>query len=400
MIILNIINFFKGYVKIHILGKHTERFINICAKKNIYIWNIKRKSPHELEAYVSGAAFKLLEDIAVSADAEVTEIMRGGFFVIAKKIMGRSGIIAGFLIAALLFFWMTSRVWYIEIAPSNIPEETLREQLKKSGLDIGVKTDSIDTVKLQAQMMNLNSDIEWIWTEKSGTKVFVDLRERVKRPVPVDINEPCNLVATHAGKVTFAMITEGRAMVSVGQTVSKGQLLAGGMLNSEVVGARGVHSQGTVMADVFIVKSGDYTLTAEEEITTGKKHKSFTILLGKNKFDLPGRDKKFQQSQTKTENMPLKIGDIYFPLAIIKNTEQETIIRTASLDRDEVVKDAEKYLDELLQKEVGSGTIIERYFFAEDIDENTVRVRMEALCNIQIAEKQAIEEEKSGGQNS
>ncbi len=400
MIILSIINFFKGYVKILISGKHAERFINICAKRNIYIWNIKRKNEGELEAYVSTAAFKLLEDVAVSADTEITELNRGGFMVLAKKIMGRSGLIAGFFIATLMFFWMTSRVWYIEIVPSNIPEEVLREQLKKSGLDIGVKTDSIDTVKLQAQMMNLNPDIEWIWTEKSGTMVFVDLRERVKRPVPIDINQPCNLVATHAGKVTFAMITEGRAMVTVGQTVSEGQLLAGGMLDSAVVGARGVHSQGTVMADVFIKKSGDYALSAEQEFESGRESKSYSLMLGKKEIKLPSKNKSFEQKKERTETIPFKIGDIYFPVSIIKNTEVETITRTVKFSRDEVIKDAEKYLDGLLQKEVGSGTIIERYFFVEDIDENTVRVRMEALCNMEIAEKQPIEEEERGGQNS
>ncbi len=397
MIILSIINFFKGYVKIKISGRHTERFINICAKKNIYIWNIKRKSQSELEAYVSSEAFKLLGDVSVSADVEVTELMRGGFSVIAKKMMGRSGIIVGFIIVALLFFWMSSRVWYIEIAPSNISEEVLREQLKQSGLDIGVKISDLDTRKLQAQMMNLNQDIEWIWTKKNGTKIFVDLRERVKRPVTIDINQPCNLVATHAGKVTFAMITEGRAMVTVGQTVSEGQLLAGGMLKSAVVGARGVHSQGTVMADVFITKSGEYALSAEENIPTGKENKNYILKLGKREIQLPSLNKNFGQQVIMTETFPLKIGDIYFPVSLIKNTAVETITRTVNLNRDDVIKDAEKYLDGLLQKEVGSGTIIERYFFVEDIDENTLRVRLEALCNIEIAKKQAIGEEKSGG---
>lgn len=397
MIILSIINFFKGYVKIKISGRHTERFINICAKKNIYIWNIKRKSQSELEAYVSSEAFKLLGDVSVSADVEVTELMRGGFSVIAKKMMGRSGIIVGFIIVALLFFWMSSRVWYIEIAPSNISEEVLREQLKQSGLDIGVKIADLDTRKLQAQMMNLNQDIEWIWTEKNGTKIFVDLRERVKRPATIDINQPCNLVATHAGKVTFAMITEGRAMVTVGQTVSEGQLLAGGMLKSAVVGARGVHSQGTVMADVFITKSGEYALSAEENIPTGKENKNYILKLGKREIQLPSLNKNFGQQVIMTETFPLKIGDIYFPVSLIKNTAVETITRTVNLNRDDVIKDAEKYLDGLLQKEVGSGTIIERYFFVEDIDENTLRVRLEALCNIEIAKKQAIGEEKSGG---
>lgn len=399
MIILNIINFFKGYVKILIVGKHAERFINLCAKRNIYIWNIKR-TKDGFEAFVSVVAYKLIDDIAVSSDTEVTELKRGGFGELMKKISGRSGLIAGFIIAIFLFLWMTGRVWYIEIAPSNIPEETLREQLKISGLDIGVPIKSIDTKRIQAQMMNLNPQIEWIWTEKKGTMIFVDLRERVERPETIDINEPCNLVATHAGRVTFAMITEGRAMVTVGQNVSKGQLLAGGMLGSNVVGARGVHSQGTVMADVFINMSGDYLLTGQEESFTGREDKSYSICFGSKEIKLPSKDKKFLQKKDSSQKIPLKIGDIYFPVSVIKNVSRETITTEVNYTREQVVSDAEKYLDGLLQKEVAGGIIIEKYFFNEDIDENTVRVRLEALCNMEISQTQPIEEGDRGGQNS
>ncbi len=399
MIILNIINFFKGYVKILIVGKHSERFINLCAKRNIYIWNIKRKASG-FEAFVSLEAFKLLEDIAVSSDTQVKELDRGGFPVLIKKISGRGGLVIGFIIALLLFLWMTSRVWYIEIVPSDIPEKTLREQLKISGVDIGVPIKNIDTRKIQAQMMNLNPDIEWIWTEKRGTKIFVDLRQRVKIPQTIDINEPCNLVATHAGKVTFAMITEGRAMVTAGQNVAKGQLLAGGMLGSSVVGARGVHSQGTVMADVFLEMSGDYLLTGQENSFTGRENSSYSICFGNKEVKLPSRDKNFQHKTDETKRIPIRIGDIYFPVSIIKNVTRETITEEVKYSREEVVKDAEKYLDGLLQKEVGSGIIIEKYFFDEDIDENTVRVRLEALCNIEISQTEPIEEGDRGGQNS
>lgn len=397
MLILNIINFFKGYVKISISGKHTERFINICAKKNIYIWNIKRKGPLLLEAFISIAAFKMVEDIAISSETEIKELKRGGMMVLLKKIKGRSGLVAGFLIAALLFFWMSSRVWYIEIAKTDIPEALLLEQIKKAGIDIGVKTDSIDTVKFQAQMMNINPSLEWIWAEKSGTKIYIDLREKVKKPNPIDITEPCNLVATHAGKVTFSMITEGRAMVTVGNHVSEGQLLAGGILDSSVVGARGVHSQGTVMADVLIHKYGDYLLTKEVEVPTGREKKSYSLIFGKKEVILPSKKIDFENKTTEISKIPIKIGDIYFPISIIKKTEKEIITKTVSLTRDEVVSGAEKYLEELLQKEVGNGTIIERYFFNEDIDENTVRVRLEAMCNMQIAKEQPIEEDKRGG---
>lgn len=397
MIILCIINFFKGFVKIHITGKYTERFINICAKRNIYIWNIKRKADGLLEACVSVQAFEMAEAIAADAEVEVEEVDRGGLPVLVRKILARSGLMAGFLIASMLFFWMTGRVWHIEIAESSIPENELREQLKKSGIDIGVKLSDIDTRKLQARMMNLNPGIEWIWAEKSGTKIFVDLRERVTKPETVNIDEPCNLVSTHAGKVTFAMIKEGRAMVSAGMNVSKGQLLAGGVLGSSVVGARGVHSQGSVMADVMIKKSGDYLLEIEKEVLTGREQKRFAVCFGQKEFGLPVKYKGFENKTTQTEKYPLRIGDIYFPVAVIKNTDRESITKKVKLNKENVVKDAENYMDELLQKEVGSGTIIERYFFVEDIDEKTVRVRMEALCNMEIAQKQPIGEEMYGG---
>ncbi|MFA7636693.1 MAG: sporulation protein YqfD, partial [Monoglobales bacterium] len=170
----------------------------------------------------------------------------------------------------------------------------------------------------------------------------------------------------------------------------EGQLLAGGILDSNVVGARGVHSQGNVMADVFIKKSGDYSLTAQEEVPTGKKNKSYTVCFGKKEVKIPARAKNFELKKTDSEKIPLKVGDIYFPVSLIKNTEVEIITKPVKLDREKVIAEAEKYLDELLQKEVGSGTIRERYFFYEDIDENTVRVRLEALCNMQIAQKQPI----------
>lgn len=393
IILLKILNFFKGYVKICIKGKHAERFINICAKKNIYVWNIKRKSKDMLEAYMSEEGYKLTDDIAIDSETEIELLGRLGFPVFIKKIAGRSGLILGFLIASLLFFWMTSRVWYIEIAPSDIPETKLREDLKKAGVDIGVKTSSIDSKKLQAKMMNINPQIEWIWAKKSGTMIFIDVRERVKKPIPIDITEPCNLISTHDGTITFSMITEGRAMVTVGSRVSKGQLLAGGVLDSKVVGARGVHSQGSVKADVLIKKSGDYLLTEDVIRPTGKKYNEYIVSFGKKEIRIPSRAKNFKQKEVKTEVIPLKIGDIYFPISIIKKVNMETINEKVKLNKEEVIKDAEKYLDSLLQKEVGSGTIIERYFFHEDIEKNIVRVKMEALCNIEIAEKQPIEED-------
>ena len=309
-------------------------------KGDSYIWNIKRKGPYILEAFISMTAFNMAEDIAISSETEIKELRRGGMMVLLKKITGRSGLIAGFLIAALLFFWMSSRVWHIEIAQSDIPEEILLEQIKKAGIDIGVKTDTIDTVKFQAQMMNINPKLEWIWAEKSGTKIYIDLREKVEKPNPIDITEPCNLVATHAGKVTFSMITEGRAMVTVGNHVSEGQLLAGGILDSSVVGARGVHSQGTVMADVLIQKYGDYLLTKEVEVPTGREKKSYCLVFGKKEVLLPSKKIEFENKTTEITKIPIKIGDIYFPLSIIKKIEKETVTKTVNLTRDEVVSGA------------------------------------------------------------
>ncbi len=400
MFILNIINFFKGYVRIKITGKHIERFINLCTKQNIYLWKIKKNGPFTAHSCISLAGFKLISDIAGITDVSYEVVEKKGAPVFIKKLFARSGLIIGFFIAAVLFMWMTSRVWYIEIADGNIPELQLREELKKAGLDIGVEIKQIDSKKIQALMMNINPEIEWIWTEKRGTKIFVDYRKRVKIPERVNINEPCNLVATHSGKVTLAMITEGRAMTTAGAWVSKGQLLAGGILDSKVVGARGVHSSGTVMADVFFSESGDYLLYEEKAVPTGRQKTNYVLCFGKTQFKLPGGTNNFKQFEKQQVLVPLKIGDIYFPVSIIKNICMETITKRLPLERANVISDAEKYLENLLQKEVNGGTIKERYFFHENIEKDVVRVRIEALCNMQIAEKQPIEEETHVRENS
>ena len=137
-------------------------------------------------------------------------------------------------------------------------------------------------------------------------------------------------------------------------------------------------------------------LETEKSLPTGNEEKSYRLWVGQREIKLLSPKSKFEEKTETSEKFPLRIGDIYFPVGVIKTVTQEKITKKVKLNKENVVKDAEKYLDELLQKEVGSGTIIERYFFVEDIDEKTVRVRMQALCNMEIAKKQPIGEEMYG----
>ena len=56
-----LINYVLGFVDIVVEGYYIERFINICASKSIFLWNLKREKSTILHARVGKRDFKRLK---------------------------------------------------------------------------------------------------------------------------------------------------------------------------------------------------------------------------------------------------------------------------------------------------------------------------------------------------
>lgn len=403
MLIFNILNYFRGYLKIKVTGSFLERFINICTNRNIGIWDIQAKGTKVITAKTSIRGYRKLREVCKKTGSRIHILSKKGFPFVFGRFMRRKGLVLGLFLFVVLIAWLCSHIWYIEIADTqSVSKEELRLQLERAGIKPGASIWSINPDKIQAEMLSQNPKLSWLWTDVVGTKVYVDLRERVQKPEIVDTSVPCNIIAKEGGKITDFVVWEGRTLMEKEMWVSKGQLLVGGVMDSTAVGVRFVHADAEVWADTEHALSGQYQLHPVQERQTGNSKSAYGVKFGTNLWNLPFSTTGYKQQKIQREEYPLRVGELYFPISLIKTNYFETIKQQEEVPREQIIAEAKEYLEKTLQNELGNGMIKEKNFTVTELDENTIEVRLEAQCSQQIAEKQPIEGDTKadGGENN
>ena len=221
-------------------------------------------------------------------------------------------------------------------------------------------------------------------------------------PVPEihDTSQPCNIIASETGVITFPLVHQGKSDLNKGMYVTKGQLLVSGIYDSKMIGYRSVHSDAVIMADVEKKISQQYPLSEEKPMRSGRVKKSIGVVFGKNEFLIPPIGGHFENFETTKEKFPIHIGNLYFPVSIVKNIYYETKSQLVHYEKSKIIEEAKEYLEKDLQNGLKNGIIKEKNFTVTDISPDMVEVVLDAKCNTDIAQKIPIEEEETVGKDN
>ncbi|MGI6578422.1 MAG: sporulation protein YqfD [Eubacteriales bacterium] len=278
---LSVVNFFRGYLEVEIVGPYPERFINICSQNGITFWNLNREDRDRLTARVRVLEIARLRELAQNALCEVRVLSQRGAPFFVWKFRKRYLFIAGFLFFALVLYFSSLRIWDIKVYGNHkVSEERILKNLREIGVGIGTSSSKIDPEFIENSMLLRIPELSWLTVNVRGSKAEVEVRERSDPPKIVDKKIPCNVVARRGGIITKLVVLDGSTQVEVGDTVTEGQLIASGVMDT-VVGMRLVHAMAQVEARTW------YTITAKipakiniKEYTEEKILKTAVIIAG------------------------------------------------------------------------------------------------------------------------
>lgn len=138
-------------------------------------------------------------------------------------------------IAALLFLfisWYLSSlfVWDIRISGNEITDaETVKRELSEIGFSVGSYWGNIDLSEAELLLLSSSDEISWVNINRKGSVAYVKVIDKRKYEEEVKSGY-CNLVAARDGVIEEITVKAGRAVVKVGDTVKKGDLLISGIL--------------------------------------------------------------------------------------------------------------------------------------------------------------------------
>lgn len=389
MLLLSLWNYLRGYVIIIVEGYFIEKFINICTHRQILLWDVVVQKEQLVTMKLSIKGFKLLRPIARKTRCRVRIINKIGMPFVFNRYRRRKAFYAGAVIFAALMYAMTSFIWSVEITGNRKLETSqLESALARNGIKTGILKYRINTDGAVAGMMLDMRDISWISIIVKGTKVKVDLRERIEIPAIVPKNIPCDVIAMKDGFIKQVIATEGAEAVGEGDTVRKGQVLISGNipLKGEDKKFRQVHAMGTVTARTWYEEQAPVKITEVKRLKTGKAVHDYALVLFSWKLDLFHVKNKYQDYSTKEVRKKLSIGeDIVFPIEWVTVSWYEEFFVTAAIDEENARAAAvdEAYNKVLEQLPEGAKVIKRNVKFIQSESEGLVaKVTLECLEDI------------------
>lgn len=349
-----VFSYILGYLRISIEGYYIERFINICKKRNITIWNLKRNKNTMLFFNVRIKEFKEVCKIVKQLNCKLKIRSKKGLPFLMYKYKKRKTFAILLIIVVFIIGLSSMYVWNVDIIEENNQElPNIRQDIEDAGIKLGTLKSKINSKEIINKIRLKRNDVAWMGIEKKGTNIIVKLVKADQKPEIVDTNEYCNIVSDKTGVITKINAQNGTANVKVGDTINKGDILINGWMEGKYTGIRYVHAKGEIEAKVWYTKNKKipYILTQTRE--TGNQENKYSLKINNFEINFLKKYSKFEIYDTIETDSKFRIfSDFYLPISVVKTTFKEKENYTQKYTLEEAKTLGIEELQEELKKEI------------------------------------------------
>lgn len=369
----------RGYLLVHLTGYAPERFLNMCGKRNILIWNLQSTEDGYI-FNISVEAYKSLRPILKKTHTKAAIQERHGFPFYLYRYRGRKMFALGVLLFLGMLFYTSRFIWNIEVnGNSYLSEETILEFLAKENADFGTKISNIDCAKLEETLRSDYPEVIWTSIKIYGTKLTVDIQESLlsEQFYGAKEEEICDIVAAKDGTITYMITRRGTPVVKVGAQVKQGDCLVSGeiVINSdygEVAGYLYERADADINAQVTYVYEEVISENYQEKIFAEEPEQHYAVQIGDIVIKNPFMSVSEELCDETIENVQLCLGEnFYFPIFLKKITYSTYALEKKEYTEEEAKKLAEEhFLQYLANLEEKGIQIIEKNVMIKRVNQN------------------------------
>ena len=371
--------FKRGKIIIEAQSVNTERFLNLLWKNKVDIKRVRRVNVATILMYVKLNDYNTILEVADKTNTKISIVGRSGMEFYWMKLKNRMFLIVGLAAFGALIYLLSTFIWGVYIVTErNLSPYEVRQELLAMGIKAGISKSDINVSELEDKLQKVNDNIAWVRVRIDGSRLNINVAERVAPPKSVIETDPCNLVAKRDGQVKSMYTTAGTIVVKKNEIVKKGQVLVKGEQGKEGL-TYPVHSDGKVMATTYYDAAKQIQVKGTKRERTGKRIENIYIELNGKKVYLKNNLKLYANYDKIEEKNGFLKKEIYYEVkekAFTKDV-QKTINDVSSEMYSRIVVQLDK-----------SVKIVDKKFEAiPDGDYYNIRVMVLAEENIAIKEK-------------
>ena len=284
-----VLNYLRGQVTVEVESAAPERVLNLCAAHGIPFWGLTWLSELRLRAAIDRAELPRLRQVLTQTDAVLTVARTEGAPEVWRQYRRRYVLLAAAGLLMLMMALGSTHIWAFQVTGNDtVPTETILRTLEKYGVALGARS-RIRQEELRNHVLLELPDVVWLTVNMRGCTAHVQVVERQRPPHLYTDGEITNVVAARDGLVTSVQALDGEAQVMAGSTVTAGQVLISGVVDSDRRGYRLLHGMGQVWARTWYELSVSVPLTVREKGQETEAVTRLAVDVGRNRIKIYGK---------------------------------------------------------------------------------------------------------------
>lgn len=389
---LSVIRYTKGYVQVLLTGYAPERFLNLCSKHDILIWDL---TPEEegYRFFLTIQGFRELKPLLRKTKTKIRIEKRRGLPFVLFRYRKRKLFLFGMALFFGILYWVSGFIWKIEISGNSyLSEDVIFAFLKEQNCSFGTKKDEIHCETLEAALRNKYDEIIWTSAQIYGTKLTISVQENLlpEKSYQQDLEEINDIVAAKDGKIVKIVTRSGTPLVKEGDTVTKGTTLVSGRIEikndaGEVAEYLYKKADADILAHVSYKYEDVIPILYEETEYTGEQKNFYSIRIGTKRINQPFFSVSYEKKNILTDSYQLHLTkNFYLPIFFEKNCYRECDVQSKKRSKSEAKQLALKHLKTYLTnlKEKGVQIISENVMIVKEKNAYRVTGTIEAYESI------------------
>lgn len=355
--VLQMLRYGKGHVRIRVRGASYERFLNMCAKHEILIWDLQCVG-NAYEMNISIQGFRMLKPMARKCGVKIQILKKYGLPFFLYRNRHRKLLFAGIVCGFCLMMTLSCFIWDIQISGNQaLTEDVIFDFLTQEEIGCGVWKSRVDCKELAASLRKQFDNLIWVSAKIEGTRLLIDVQENTDLTLDEEIKYgPSDLISNVTGTVESIVTRSGVPKVKAGDAVSEGDLLVEGRLEiTDDSGKVTGYQYCAADADIYVKTAYHYhdSFSLEHQVKkyTGAVKKGYYLKVKDHAFRIARKQAPYEEYDVVTREYALTLGSSFFlPISwgIIETREYQT--ETVTYSQEGAAAEANERLNKFISK--------------------------------------------------
>ena len=275
-----------GYCRVEVCGAFPETVLNACAMQALELWDMKCEDDHTLRFCVYERDIPALEDIARRCMCDMSVLGTAGGSTRRRFLKNHVWLLVSLLVALGILAASSLFIWDIDVyGCDELSEGEVLRALSDCGVDCGAYWPALNVDMIRADMLTRLPELAWMTVNVSGSRAIVLVEERVEKPEIYIESAGADIVAARTGIIRRLSVLNGTPLVGTGQSVTAGETVISGTMESLSRDARYVRAQGGVTADTWYEFSAVCPAQMQEKTPRAGVRRRFALKFGKSRYN-------------------------------------------------------------------------------------------------------------------